>query len=147
MFGPATREVTPWMGLDLSFTGDVSFNNKPDSSIGQSAVRSFAFGAGLTWSTFLDILPSKGPITISAVGKVTRNEDSDHTIGNAQARLSVPIGAGLRLPIAVTYASRTNTSSKAEVMFNVGLTMDMEQITSWMQIGRLARAIGGRSAL
>lgn len=129
--------------LDLNFNGIVSFNNSPDSALGQDTVREYAASGGLTWSTFLEILPTQAPTTFSASGKVTRNQDSDDTIGNAQARVEIPIGAGLRLPLAVTYASKTQDGSKDEWNFNVGMNFEMEKISSWLRIAELASALGG----
>jgi|GEM_PF-6033751 len=129
--------------IDLNFNGSLSFNNSADSALGQDTVREFAASGGITWSTFLEILPTRAPTTFSVAGKVTRNEDLGDTIGNAQARIEVPIGAGIRLPLAVTYASKTQDGSKDEWKFNVGMNLQTEKISSWLRMAALASALGG----
>ena len=54
-----------------------------------------------------------------------------------------PDRAGIRLPLAVTYASKTQDGSEDEWNFNAGMNFEMEKITSWLRIGELASALGG----
>lgn len=129
--------------IDLNFNGMVSFNNNADSALGQDTLREFAASGGLTWSKFLRMLPTPAPTTFSVAGKVTRNENSGDTIGNAQGRIEIPIGAGIRLPLAITYASKTQDGTKDEWKFNVGMNLQTDKITSWLRMVALASALGG----
>ncbi len=50
-------------------------------------------------------------------------------IGAAQAKLTIPIkGSGVKIPIALTYSSRTELADKADVRGNIGLTFDTDTL-------------------
>jgi len=51
------------------------------------------------------------------------------TVGVAQVKLTFPVTTGVRIPIAVSYATRTELlPNNSEVRGNIGLTLDIDKL-------------------
>ncbi|UCC84456.1 MAG: hypothetical protein JSW46_05865, partial [Gemmatimonadota bacterium] len=108
----------------------------------QSTVRDYAVGitveGAIAYRLFggLNTL-DQSKTTISVSGRFSRLEEADDEIGIAQIKVNIPVTAGLRLPISVTYATRTELIDEEEIRGNVGLTVDFDILQALSQTGIL----------
>ena len=49
-------------------------------------------------------------------------------IGIGQAKLTIPLGNSIKMPIAFTYANRTELITATEVRGNIGFTFDLDSL-------------------
>ena len=119
--------------FDLIGNAAASFYHHPDRTINQDSVRDYSFGLGAEFG-FGDPFPrliSEGDaskITLSLNGKFARLESQGDEAGFAQAKLEIPIVAGVSIPLSVTYATRTEEIDEAEVRGNVGFSFDFDKV-------------------
>ena len=131
--------VAPFnVGLDAG----VSLYHDPDEMASQSTVRDYAIGVTVEGTIAFSLFGGLNALdasktTISASGRFSRLEEADDEIGIAQIKVSIPITAGLRLPISVTYATRTELIDEEEIRGNFGLTVDFDVLQALSQAGIL----------
>lgn len=119
--------------FDIITNGNVSFYNDPDRSMGQHTLRDYGIGVGAEFSfdnpfaKFLSDADASN-IGLSFSGRVARLESAEDEVGFAQAKLEIPITAAFRIPLSVTYASRTEEIDESEVRGNIGFTVDFDQL-------------------
>jgi hypothetical protein len=66
-------------------------------------------------------------ISVSADGEVTPNSNGDIAVG--QIKFTIPIGdLGIRLPLSVTFANRTDLIKESTVRANFGFTFDLDPL-------------------
>ncbi len=126
---------------DFTFNGSLTMFNKVPTGPNPKRVRDFQFAGQLDFP-FGDV-NGAGQFVLSASGKYQRlmanastlagttvpNTKGDIAIG--QIKLTVPIkGLGIKLPISVTFANRTELVKEKTVRGNFGLTFDLDTIFS-----------------
>lgn len=132
--------------FDVAVNAEVSFNHHPDSDKDQNSVRDYSgsVSAERTFDNVLfDRLNGEGDlskITLAASGKVSYLKEVDDAIGIAQLRVDVPVYGGFTVPLALTYASRTEEEDKSEFRVNVGVDLDTDKLMALARIGGLALA-------
>jgi hypothetical protein len=68
------------------------------------------------------------PITLSVGYQLSRLEEGDEMVHLAQAKASIPISAGVALPLSLTYASRAVLVDEDHVRGNFGLSLDLDKL-------------------
>lgn len=128
----------PLTKVDFIANGIFSFYNETDSGSAQKKIKEY--GATVTlegklkngvWKNTTD--PDMSMISIAGSGSFVRQNEGFNR-GNMQLRIEIPIGKGVSLPLAVTYASRTETSDKSEVRANLGLLFDLQKLKALSQL-------------
>lgn len=119
--------------FDLLGNADISFFHDPDESMNQDSLRSFGAGLGAEFAfdnPFVGFASDAdlSSITLLFAGRVSRLETEEDEAGYAQAKLEIPVAAGLTLPLSVTYASRTEENTEDEVRGNFGFTLDTDKL-------------------
>lgn len=124
--------------LDLSFNGSATlFNSKP--ATGMKRLRAFDFSAQLDAPFGNRENPNK--IIFSAAAQYKRIAENDTTasgsatmdnkgdIATGNLKLTIPVkGLGLKIPLSLTFANRTEFSKKSQVRGNIGITFDPDSI-------------------
>ena len=55
--------------------------------------------------------------------------DEDSTIAVAQLKLTIPVkDAGVKIPISITYANRTNLIEENEIRGSIGFSLDLDAL-------------------
>ena len=70
------------------------------------------------------------PISFSLSGSVSKLRDKDRTIGIAQMKFTLPIAAGISLPLSFSYASETETSSDSEFRVAIGGGLNADHLAA-----------------
>jgi hypothetical protein len=84
-------------------------------------------------------LNGRDPMTVSVAGLGEWHSDDGPKIGKVQVKLTVPLPgflAGLKVPISVTYANRTELIDEDEVRGSVGFTVDLSKLQSALRAFR-----------
>jgi hypothetical protein len=125
------REFQP---VELTLNGDLSLNNNPGAGEAagseQDVVRDYGLSAALSYE--IDASPlgrtatNPRPFVLTGAGNVTYSEELNDPIGMAQLRVEIPVYAGVTIPLAVSYASRTETDSDDEFTFSLGTGFDLD---------------------
>jgi hypothetical protein len=115
--------------VDLILNADVSWFHR--SIEDRDDVRSASAAAVLeaSWdSPFVRDLDDASQLTASASGKFKRHQDLDFDQWILQAKLVIPTGSGFALPVAVTWASRTDERASSDVRLNFGFQLDFDSM-------------------
>ena len=133
------RHVAP---VDLVANFGLTLYWNPNTMLNQEKVRD-AFAAisleGSSDSPFADISQDLSRLTYAFTYRYQRfqenkdNPERQPDLHSFQAKLEIPITLGLRIPVAYTYSSATETSPKKESRFNIGLTLDLDKILASKQ--------------
>jgi len=128
--------------MDLTFNGSLTiFNKKPsDSNVKRIKDFNFALQADFPMPKFIDsVLSFSGKYVrqvsdlAMANGLVTPNTKGDIAVG--QVKLTIPIPDwGIRLPLSVTFANRTELIKESTVRGNFGITFDLDPIFGHKQL-------------
>jgi len=126
-------------GLDLTANASLTIFNKKPAGVNVSRVRDFQFAGQLDLP--LGDATGLGQSILSFAGKYERLLDDASTmtgtvmpntkgdIAVGQLKLTIPLrGTGMRLPISVTFANRTEFIKEKEVRANFGFTFDLDTI-------------------
>lgn len=123
---------------DFTFNASLTMYNKKPNFSGVKKIRDFQFALQLDKSlkdTLLgdSILSFAGRYerlnsdTVDALGVVMPNSKGDVAIG--QIKLTIPIrDTGIRLPLSVTFANRTDLIKESTVRANFGFTFDLDPL-------------------
>jgi hypothetical protein len=111
----------------------LSLYDDPDETLGQDKVRDYGASVdveGEVANPFgrrsrADVAQ---PITLSVGYQLSRLEEGDEMVHLAQAKASIPISAGVALPLSVTYASRAVLVDEDHVRGNFGLSLDLDKL-------------------
>lgn len=79
------------------------------------------------------------PVMLSVGYRLSRLEGADQMVHIVQAKASIPISAGVELPISLTWASRTSLIDEDHVRGNFGISLDLDKLYA------LGRALTGMS--
>src|SRR6185369_8690081 len=85
-------------------------------------------------SPFLKNQPDLSKITYAFTGNYQRMRENEGIPGRKpdlsafQFKLDIPIYGGLALPLAITYASGTETTTREHTRFNFGFKFDMDKL-------------------
>jgi len=111
--------------------------NKPNPLLNQTRLRDF--NAALSFegaidSPFLKNQPDLSKITYAFTGNYQRMRENTGVAGRKpdlaafQFKLDIPIYGGLNLPIALTYVSGTEHSTREDTRLNFGFKFDMDKL-------------------
>jgi len=125
--------------VDFTFNGALTLFNKLPSGPNAKRLRDFQFAGQLDFP-FGDV-NGAGQFVLSASGKYERLmqfaspdtgavlPDAEGDIAIGQVKLMIPIkGLGIRLPLSLTFANRTELIKEKEVRGNFGLTFDLDTL-------------------
>jgi hypothetical protein len=131
-------EVKPQQSLQIDANASGSFYGNPDKSKNEQTFRDFTAALGLQQdfgrSPFLTDKTDKSQITFSLSGRYERLQENQHIPGKkadlavANLKLEIPIGAGISLPLSMTYANATELIKEHEVRGNFGITFDLDKL-------------------
>jgi len=131
-------EVKPQASLQIDANASGSFYGNPDKSKNEQTFRDFTAALGLQQnfgrSPFLTDKNDKSQVTLSLSGRYERLQENQHIPGKkadlavANLKLEVPIGAGVSLPLSMTYANATELIKEHEVRGNFGITFDLDKL-------------------
>lgn len=132
-------EASPWEGK-ASLTANASltiFNKKPTEGMETRRLRDFQLAGQV--DVPLGQVPEIGSVVLTFSGKYQHlTEDTmieglpagaKGNIGIGQLKLTIPVkGSGMRIPISVTFANRTELIKEKEVRGNIGITFDLDSV-------------------
>lgn len=132
-------EASPWSGK-ASLTANASvtiFNKKPTDGMDTRRIRDFQLASQLDLP--LGEIPEIGPFVLTFSGKYQRiTEDTmiegliagaKGNIGIGQVKFTMPVkGSGVRIPLSITFANRTDLIKEKEVRGNIGITLDLDSL-------------------
>jgi hypothetical protein len=131
-------EVKPQASLQIDANASGSFYGNPGKSKNEQTFRDFTAALGLEQnvgrSPFLTDKSDKSQVTLSLSGRYERLQENQHTPGRkadlavANLKLEIPIGAGVSLPLSMTYANATELIKEHEVRGNFGITFDLDKL-------------------
>ncbi len=124
---------------DFTFNASLTMYNKKPMFAGVKRIRDFqfalgtetslgnSFGTGDTTLTFAGRYERLNSDTIDKLGVVMPNSKGDVAIG--QIKFTIPIADwGIRLPLSVTFANRTDLIKESTVRANFGFTFDLDPL-------------------
>jgi hypothetical protein len=116
--------------LDLDVDSGVAFYNKSNHALNQGTLRDYHF-TGLIGGAAPGLFGTKADvsrITYSLTGRYEKLEENSANIGVFQAKIEIPLTAGIHLPISFTYATRTELINEKEKRGNIGFTFDPQAL-------------------
>jgi hypothetical protein len=121
--------------LDFIANAKASIYNERNKSTKKSTLKDYSGTLSLEGKMENILLSSsdetdKSKLTFSGSGGITHVEDIPGIRGTAQLRIEIPLRKGITIPLALTFASKTDTSNKAEFKGNLGLTFDLSGVTA-----------------
>jgi hypothetical protein len=122
------RHVAP---IDVTANAGISIFHHPDVTMGQQTVRDFHASLQLeahSRSLFKFSDNDKSKTIYALSGRYERMKETKADIGIVQAKIEIPLGAGLSLPFSFTYATRTELIDEKEVRGNFGLSFDLDKL-------------------
>ncbi len=124
---------------DFTFNASLTMYNKKPSFTGVKRLRDFqfalqtetplgdTFGTGDTTLTFAGRYERLNGDTINTLGVVTPNSKGDIAVG--QFKFTIPIANwGIKLPLSITFANRTDLIKERTIRGNFGLTFDLDPL-------------------
>ncbi len=134
-------EASPWGGK-ASLTGNASFTflNKIPSGTNLDRLRDYNLAGQL--DVPLGEVQKIGAVVLTFAGKFQHMMDDTMTasgammdtkgnIGTGQVKLTIPVkGSGVKIPLSVTFANRTDLIKEKFVRGNFGVTFDLDSIFS-----------------
>lgn len=127
--------------MDLTFNASLNMFNKRPAGVNVSRIRDFVFagqfdaplreisGVGLPVFSIAGRYERVTNNAFALDGTVVPNTKGD--VGSVQLKLLLPIkGTGIRVPISVTFANRTELIREREVRANFGFTFDFDRLFS-----------------
>lgn len=128
--------------VDLIANAGISFLHDPGDDTASSDVRDYSISLEVqrkinNFLPFRLTQDDQSPIAFSFSGRFARLESEKDEMGIAQAKLVIPITTGVKLPISVTYASRTELIDEDEVRGNFGFTLDTDQLLAAAHVAGL----------
>ncbi len=120
--------------VEIVANAGISLRHDPNGMAGQSTIRDYSAAVSVEGKfdnfEFIQNLNSANfsKATISASARIVRLEDQNDEMGIGQAKLEIPIAAGISFPISVTWATRTEFINEEEVRGNFGFTFDFDKL-------------------
>lgn len=126
--------------IKLVANGGFSLYSDPDPFKNQNTLRDFAVSASLEGVLKRRIPLVVGedlnlsPITYTLAGRYQRLFENRNIagrtadIGSVQFKLEIPVGAGMSIPLSVTYATATDLVKENHVRGNFGFTFDVDKL-------------------
>ena len=124
---------------DFTFNASLTMYNKKPNIAGVKKIRDFqfalqmdtplenTFGLGDSVLSFAGRYERLNGDTVDALGVVTPNSKGDVAVG--QLKLTIPIANwGIKLPLSVTFANRTDLIKESTVRANFGFTFDLDPL-------------------
>jgi len=131
------QDKTVFGMLKIVGNAGLTMYNKPNPLLNQSRVRDFAAALsfeGAIDSPFLKNQPDLSKITYAFTGNYQRMRENEGIPGRKpdlsafQFKLDIPIYGGMALPLAITYASGSETTNREHTRFNFGFKFDMDKL-------------------
>ncbi len=133
--------------FDLIANADISIFHEPPE--GQGDLRSYSGSLVLVtgWdSPFISQQLDRSQLTASLSVKVKRREDQpagdEFTQALVLGGLAIPVNTGMTLPVALSWASRTEERDEPELRINFGLGLDLDVLEA---VASASKAIGSAS--
>lgn len=107
--------------LSFNLNGEVMVNNDRLAPNGteRDRVRAYSAETGLTFGKF-----AKDAADFTAAAKFMRPEGDSHDMRFVQAKLNLYLIQGVTIPVALTYANRTEDSPRSHLRLNVGFSLN-----------------------
>ena len=123
------NQIAPFNVVANAF---LSVYHDPNPGIGQRRVRDYGVSLDLEGEInnpfgrrrSSDVVE---PVTLSVGYQLSRLEEGSEMVHIAQAKVSIPISAGVTFPLAVTYASRGTLIDEQHVRGNLGFSLDLDK--------------------
>jgi len=125
-------------GPQISANVSASLYHHPDRTLNQDTFRDFTasveFLQKIARSPFFHDPNNKDSMSFSLNGRYERMPENQGIKGKkadiavAGAKFEIPVGAGVTLPISVTYANATELIKEAHVNGNFGITFDLDKL-------------------
>ncbi|MGC2694781.1 MAG: hypothetical protein WA738_03240 [Candidatus Angelobacter sp.] len=125
-----------FMQIDANLSASAYGN--PDRTKNQQTFRdataALQFQQNLGRSPFLVNSDDKSQISLAFAGRYERLQENRHVPGKkadiaiANWKLEIPIGAGVSLPLSITYANATELIKEQDVRGNFGITFDLDKL-------------------
>lgn len=112
-------EGVPKTSLNLNATLDVNNNRTDPKGMALDRVRSYGVEAGATFGRFVE---NKSDLVFD--GKVSRLKDAKKTSVALEAKTDFYLTGAITIPLALTYANRTDTDNHSRLRLNVGLSLN-----------------------
>jgi hypothetical protein len=135
-------------GTDFTFNASLTMYNRQPDFPGVRRIRDFqfalqtdtkvggGFGGGDMLLSFAGRYQRLNGDTVDPLGMVTPGTRGDVAIG--QIKLTIPIADwGIRLPLSVTFANRTDLIKESNVRANFGFTFDLDPIFARLKAFRI----------
>ncbi len=140
--GPTTSNyrAVGTVGGSFDLTGNASMSIFDAIPLGASGrVRDFQLGGEL--SVRVGSIETTGPFVVAFAGKYIHQYENSFDEGGivvpgtkgttaiGQMKLTIPVkGSGVRMPLSVTFANRTDLIKEKEIRGNVGITYDLDML-------------------
>lgn len=107
--------------LSVNFNAELALNHA--SGAGRDRIRSYAGEAGLTLGRF-----ANNALDLTAAARVDHPTGGGQTITALQAKANIYLTQALTVPLALTYANRTETSPESRLRLNIGLGLNADAL-------------------
>jgi hypothetical protein len=116
--------------LLLNVDSGISFYQNPSPGLNQRTVRDYHLTSSLggTVPSFFQTQKDLSLINYSLQGKVEKFREKGTDIGVFQAKVEIPITAGVSFPISFSWASRTELINESVKRGNFGFTFDPQTL-------------------
>lgn len=131
-------EKKPQGFMQIDANVSASAYSNPDRSKNEQTFRDAVAALGLQQnlgrSPFLTNDSDKSQISVNFSGRYERLQENRHIPGKkadiavANWKLEIPIGAGVSLPISITYANASELINETDVRGNFGITFDLDKL-------------------
>jgi hypothetical protein len=111
-------ESKPALSANLNATLELNNDRSTSSGVILSRVHAYNAEASLTFGPY-----AHNAVDLTAAGNIKRDKDAKHTAATAQAKLNLRFLRGVTIPVALTYASRTELSGRSQLRVNVGIAI------------------------
>jgi hypothetical protein len=120
-------------GMNLKRVRDFNVSAQADIPVGEvQKIGSIVFTLSGMYKRMLDNAIMPGSMMVAQAGGVMPGMVVPNTrgdIGIGQLKLTIPVkGSGVKIPLSITFANRTELIKESEVRGNVGVTFDLDSI-------------------
>jgi hypothetical protein len=118
------------LSLLLNVDSGISFYQSPNPGLNQRTVRDYHLTGSLGGKapSFFQTQKDLSLINYSLQGKIEKFREKGTDIGVFQAKVEIPITAGVSLPISFSWASRTELINESVKRGNFGFTFDPQTL-------------------
>ncbi len=107
--------------LSVNLNAELSINHA--SGVNRDRIRAYTGEAGLTLGRF-----ANNTLDLTAGARVDHPKGAGETTTALQAKANIYLTSAITVPLALTYANRTETSSRSRLRLNVGLGLNADAL-------------------